>query len=240
MNSLTKSVLIAIGGMVTGTGIIGRTVWIAEKGTKEVLPPAAERVVDESTGTLPELFQSFDFNQNGKIDVPDEALEFYVDKVTGSQQTHITSSISKQELQEISTWFQVVSRLEDTSDDERKTCLDVAARLSEYTKNKKEIQRPISGKLVDSDVNPKDNKLSLDESIDYYEKSKNTKLQRDANGQISAIDLGAIIDFFRSESTESAGKYAFYDVYWSTKSLEKSYEERFGIKYPSFGEVIKR
>ena len=164
--------------------------------------PLAEKSPAEKLATtkpvLPKLFINHDFDRNGKIDIF-EAIEFCEDKSLSI--IHVDSDgngeITKKEMEDVITWFKEVSILSDISNDEKKICLDIAARLHEYMNYKDPIPMPLPRIFAKFD-NDKDGKISLEEALLAYETLQGIKLEKDPNEQITPGSLREVIDTFDS------------------------------------------
>src|SRR3989338_437372 len=199
-------------------------------------------------GKLPKLFQLHDFNGNGKIDVPEEALEFYSDKAHYSPCIlsigyNFPYKITKDKVLKVSDWFIKVGNSKDTSSEEKEVCLDVAAELYNYMNNKEFIHTPLPRIFAKFDKD-KNGRIDVTEALKFYEERTNIKLERDAKGQVTPKDFRKVIDAFAAYSLgkacRSLERTLNIPTEFSTRlscdrirnKLQEQYSELYG-QYPS-------
>ncbi|MBI3590712.1 MAG: EF-hand domain-containing protein [Candidatus Melainabacteria bacterium] len=179
---------------------------ITKEDLKKVLVLINADRVKSNKGSLPELFKLHDFNGNGKIDVPEEALEFHSDRATHDHAVLYTCfntpyEKTREEVKKVADWFINVGNSKGTSPEEKEVFLDVAARLYEYMKNRDSILTPLPRILAEFDED-KNGSIDVKEALKFYETRTKIKLERDNKGQVTPRDFRKVIDAFAAEKYE--------------------------------------
>ena len=206
--------------------------------------PTQEKAKDNplpvTNNQLPKLFQPHDFNGNRVLDVPNEAIEFHLDRAS-SRATVINhrrdgafnSQITKIDMVNLAKWFHDVANEKETSLKEREECLDVAARIHEYInrymKDKKSsIPLPLPEMLAKADKN-NDRKIDLEEACELYEKKTDSKLERDNKRQVTPSSFRKLIESFEERLHISN---LYFSARWEclaiTDMLEAEYTKLYG------------
>ena len=216
---------------------------------KPVLVKKADdpKVAQAPKAKLPKLFQPHDFNGDKKIDV-NEALEFHIDKATIHPNYELNGygSIQKKEIEKVADWYLKVATLKGTSPEEKEVCLDIAAMLHDYMKNKDSIPTPLPRviALFDEDNN---GKISLQEALKFYEARTGTKLERKENGEVTPASFRKAIADFKAinHREENSFKITTYSASYMCRfrivqTLSQEYERLYGPLPAATSDIIEK